>query len=61
MDEQCSIGQTVDEECHKTVYGFISKDLKQLNDLDDNVQKLLKLRVNDSISSVCEYHEKNIY
>ena len=61
MDECCSIGQTVNEVCHKTFYGPISRNLKKINDFDESVQKLFKLRVSNAVSSVCEYREKNIY
>lgn len=58
MDEQCSIGQIVSEVCHKTVYGSVLKNLKNVNDFDEDRQTLFKLRVSSSVSSVCEYHEK---
>jgi hypothetical protein len=59
MDEQCSIGQTISEVCHKTFYGSVCKNLKHLNDFEGDVQKLFKLRVSSSVSTICEYHEKN--
>lgn len=58
MDDLCSVGKIINEDCHKTSYGSVSKHLKYLNEFDDNVQQLLKLRVSDSVSTICEYHEK---
>lgn len=58
MDDQCSIGQLINEHCHKTSYGLVSKKLKLINEFDDVEQKLLKLRVSNDVISICEYHEK---
>lgn len=54
----CSVGEVVNEECHKTCYGSVSTSLKQLTSLDDITQKLLKLRISNDISTICQYHFK---
>lgn len=49
MDEQCSIGVTISEVCHKTFNGPVSKNLKHLNNFEEGVQNLYKLRVSSSV------------
>ena len=53
---ECSVGLFVKEDCHKTYYHPFSKEIFQVSDLPQNEHTLIKLRVNQSIISVCQYH-----
>lgn len=54
---ECCVGLKIGEVCHKNTYGAVKKNLISLNDLNQDDQKLLKLRVDSNISRICEYHK----
>ena len=53
---ECSVGLFVNEFCHKTCYHPFSKEIFQVSDLPPNEQTLIRLRLSESISSICQYH-----
>jgi hypothetical protein len=54
---KCSIGIVTREECHKTTYGAVNKELTLFSELSEEKQSVLKFRLGEcDISSICKYH-----
>jgi hypothetical protein len=54
---ECSVGVFCGEECHKGVYGEVSKSIKLISEFSEENSLLLKLRTNEDIKTICKYHE----
>lgn len=54
---ECSVGVFSGEECHKSVYGEVSKNIKLISEFSDEDKLLLQLRINENIENICKYHE----
>jgi hypothetical protein len=52
FEMECSIGIVTREECRKTTYGAVNKELTLLSELSEDKQTVLNLRLDE-----CEYHE----
>lgn len=57
METQCSIGNLTEDECHKCVYGVVSKLIAPISSYSENDQFLFFSRVGSEITTVCKYHE----
>lgn len=54
---ECCVGKYISEECHKSVYGDVPKEIKVISEYSDSQQQVLKFRISDSIVNICKYHE----
>lgn len=54
---ECSVGVLCGKECHKSVYGEVSKDIKLISEFSNEDKLLLQLRISNSIENICKYHE----
>ena len=55
---ECSIGIVTREECHKTTYGAVNKQLTLVSELGEEKQTVLKLRLGEcDLRSICKHHE----
>lgn len=57
IDSQCFIGAYIEEQCHKSVYGSVAKEIKDISDYEEEDQSLFSLRVCSEVSTACRYHE----
>jgi hypothetical protein len=56
---KCSIGSSIHEECFKSTYGKVSKNLKLMSDLSNKNKNLIKKRLDvDGLTTICDYHIK---
>jgi hypothetical protein len=56
---ECSVGQCVQEDCHKKTYQKVSRRLTKVFELSEADEELLQLRIGTKeIQTVCTYHEK---
>lgn len=60
MEERCSIGIYVNEECHKTLYGTVPKGLTKISEFCNEDQKTIFFRTSSNVTTICKYHEKKI-
>ena len=55
----CSIGQYIEEDCHKPTYNPVKKILRRFDDLSENEKQLLQRRLPElCFETVCLFHKK---
>lgn len=54
---ECYVGKYISEDCHKSVYGDVPKEIKVISEFSDNEKLMLQFRISDSIENICKYHE----
>lgn len=54
---ECSVGNYISEECHKSVYGDVNRVVKQIDEFSVDDKLLLQLRISDNINNICKYHD----